>query len=82
MPANCRTCPFQEGGDIRLRNSVMGRIGLSASQVCHHPRTHGKKKTHLCRGARNHQLTLLYRLGLIEAETDEAFTKASKAAGV
>lgn len=67
---------------MALRNSVMNRSGLNASQVCHHPRLHGKKETHLCRGARDHQLTLLFRLGFIAAETDGAFKAASEKAGV
>lgn len=81
MPAQCKTCPFREGGDIRVRNSVMARTGLQASQVCHHPALSGKPETHLCRGGRDHQLTSLYRLGLIEEETDEAFAAASRKYG-
>lgn len=82
MQSQCASCPFREGGDIALRNAVMARTTLNASQVCHHPRLHGKKETHLCRGARNQQLTILFRLGLIEAETDAAFAEASRRAGV
>jgi hypothetical protein len=82
MKSQCATCPFREGGDLKLRAGVMNRTGLAASQVCHHPRIHGKKETRLCRGARDHQLTLLYRLGLIESETDLAFEDASRKYGV
>lgn len=32
---------------------------------------------YLCRGARDMQLTVLYRMGLISAPTDEAFTATS-----
>lgn len=83
MPAMCKSCPFAEGGDMRLRVAVMDRTGLDHSQLCHHPRTVGKKKeTHLCRGARDHQLELLHRLKFISEPTDEAFRQASIAAGV
>jgi hypothetical protein len=81
MPSSCASCPFRDEGDRDLATAVMNRTGLQASQVCHHPRLHGKKETHLCRGARDHQLMFLYRLGLIEAETDEAFEKASRKYG-
>ncbi len=77
MAAKCESCPFREGGDIELRNKVMERTILTASQVCHHPRTHGKKETHLCRGARDEQLTILHRLGWLPEATDQAFAEAS-----
>ena len=77
MAAKCESCPFREGGDIELRNKVMERTILTASQVCHHPRIHGKKETHLCRGARDEQLTILHRLGLLPEATDQAFAEAS-----
>lgn len=82
MPAQCASCPFNEGGDMRLRNAVMSRTMFTASQICHHPAIHGQKETHLCRGARDQQLTLLYRMGLIDEPTDAAFKAASKRHGV
>lgn len=78
MAEKCASCPFREGGDIELRNRVLGRTILQASQICHHPRLHGKKQTHLCRGARDEQLTILYRMGLIPEPTDAAFEETSK----
>jgi hypothetical protein len=44
-----------------------------ASQLCHAPRLHGKPETHLCRGARNFQLTIFYRLGVISEPSDAAW---------
>lgn len=78
MASCCTTCPFREGGDVELRNAVIGRTGLQASQICHHPAIHGKRQTHLCRGARDHQLTILHRLGFLPEPTDAAFSEASK----
>ena len=78
MLAMCESCPFREGGDVQLRNAVMSRTILQASQICHHPRVHGKKETHLCRGARDEQLTILYRLGMLSEPTDAAFAEASE----
>lgn len=77
MPAKCATCPFNENGDKALRNAVLSKTLLQASQICHHPALSGKPETHLCRGARDEQLTLLFRMRLIEAPTDEAFRAAS-----
>ena len=77
MAAKCESCPFREGGDIELRNRVMERTVLQASQICHHPRIHGKKESHLCRGARDEQLTILFRLGMLPEPTDKAFAEAS-----
>lgn len=75
------TCPFGEGGDQELKDTIIQRIaGMAASQICHHPRMHGKKETHLCRGARDFQLTILHRMGMIAEPTDEAFKEASEAA--
>ena len=82
MTEKCASCPFCDGGDIALRNAIMGRTMLDASQICHHPRVHGKKETHLCRGARDEQLTILHRLQFIKEPTDAAFDEASRAAGV
>jgi hypothetical protein len=82
MAAMCASCPFREDGAIEVRNSVISRIaGMQASQVCHHPRTKGKRQTHLCRGARDFQLTILYRMGMIAAPTDHAFREASERHG-
>ena len=80
MGTMCASCPFAENGCVEVRESVITRIaGLQASQICHHPRTKGKRQTHLCRGARDFQLTLLFRMGFISEPTDEAFRKASEA---
>lgn len=81
MREQCASCPFNDDGDPELRARVIQRIGsLQASQICHHPQLHNKRETHLCRGARDFQLTLLYRLGWIAAPTDTAFAEASKRA--
>lgn len=77
MDAMCVTCPFRKDGDIELRNRVMQRTILRASQICHHPALSGKKQTHLCRGARDQQLTILYRMGILSEPTDKAFSEAS-----
>lgn len=67
----CKTCPFGTDGDLGLRNSVTSRL-LSVSQTCHSTGVAiGKRRdTHICRGARDWQLTIMHRLGVISAPTD------------
>ena len=79
MKTCCATCPFRTEEDGRMRDTevasrVMARL-LNACQICHHPRIKGQGEVALCRGARDHQLTLFYRMGLIDAPTDEAWNK-------
>jgi hypothetical protein len=76
MQAQCSTCPFRPEGDRRVRASVEARIYTSASQICHHPQLHGKNGTHLCRGARDEQLKIFHRLGVIAEPTDAAWAEA------
>lgn len=80
MKKRCPTCPFGGEGerdrDPEIANMVRERCMTQASQICHHPRLHGKEETHLCRGARDHQLTIFYRIGLLREATDEAWQKA------
>lgn len=78
----CPSCPFREGGDRQLAARVLSRTLFQASQICHHPALHGQMEHELCRGARLRQLELLYRMGLIDAPTDAAFTAKSKELGV
>lgn len=82
MASCCPTCPFGPHGDRAVREMVEARCVAKSSQVCHHPRLHGREETHLCRGARNHQLTVFYRLGVIDAPTDEAWAAKRKELGV
>lgn len=74
----CPSCPFRETGDRELADKVLNRTLFQASQICHHPVLKGKKEHSICRGARNVQLLLLYRIGWIEAATDASFEKKSR----
>jgi len=79
MQSNCETCPFGPNGDPHLRATVEARVISTASQTCHHTGSiHGKPDTHLCRGARDFQIQIFYRMGILDAETDEAWTKAQE----
>jgi hypothetical protein len=82
MPAMCKSCPFGEQGDPQLAAAVLDRTLFKSSQICHHPSLDGKPETHLCRGQRDVQLELLYRMGLLSEPTDAAFRAKSEALGV
>lgn len=72
MRMKCRTCPFKRDHEDSVRQAVSRKL-LSATQLCHHPRLHGKTETHICRGARDEQLTLMHRMGIIPKPTDAAW---------
>jgi hypothetical protein len=81
MKARCNTCPFNQPNSA-LANEVQTRVVSSGSQLCHHPRLSGKKETHLCRGARDFQLKLVHRLGIITEPTDEAWSNKATELGL
>lgn len=68
MKAKCRTCPFnthengrEQSPDIAAK--VKFRCITTELQIGHHPKLQGKRQDHLCRGARDYQLQVFYRLG-------------------
>lgn len=79
MKKRCPTCPFGEKGkrdrSPSIANMVRERCLTQASQICHHPSLHNKPQTHLCRGARDFQLEIFHRLGVIESATDRAWDR-------
>lgn len=76
MKSKCPSCPFGPNGNEDVRNSVVTRL-FSASQICHHPALHGKEENRLCRGARDLQLQMLHRMGMLNNPTDECFAETS-----
>ncbi len=75
MKKQCQTCPFRanEHGihpDPKLVADIQARCLTEASQICHHSTLNGKETTHLCRGARDYQLQIFYRLGMLSEPTD------------
>lgn len=78
MKSKCPTCPFNKDENGRdavpdIADMVRRRGLTEASQICHHPRPHGKKEDHLCCGARDFQLKVFHRLGLLDTPTEEAW---------
>lgn len=58
-----------------LVSKIQQQCLTEASHICHHPRLEGKSETHLCRGARDYQNTMFYRLGVLESPSDDAWLK-------
>ncbi|MBE0438090.1 MAG: hypothetical protein IBX56_20105 [Methylomicrobium sp.] len=77
MKKKCSTCPFHEAhaGQVEIANMVRERCLTRASQICHHPRLHDKEETHLCRGARDYQLQIFYRMGFLSKPADEEWER-------
>lgn len=76
MAAKCASCPFGPNGDPELRARVESRCLTEGSQICHHPRLHGRRETHLCRGARDLQIEVYHRLGVLDEPTDDGWARA------
>lgn len=80
MQNQCATCPFRTDStgrhpDPMLVHRIQQQCLTEASQICHHPRLMGKPETHLCRGARDFQNTIFYRLGILESPSDLAWNE-------
>lgn len=79
----CATCVFkspEEGGcelGAKRHEEIKLQLIKGINQICHHD----DNKT-ICRGGRNFQLQVFFRMGVIEAETDEALKQAMERAGV
>ncbi|MEL7418547.1 MAG: hypothetical protein AAFR62_06600 [Cyanobacteria bacterium J06629_2] len=76
----CRTCPFRTDSRGKYRDPVLvaniqQRCLTESSQICHHPALSDKEQTHLCRGARDYQLEIFYRIGMLEKPTNECWVK-------
>lgn len=75
----CPTCPFRPGSKYEyLRDDLAASALTEASRECHATGSNGiNRRTgiepHLCRGARDVQLTVMASMGVIEKPTDESW---------
>ena len=79
----CSSCPFRKNKqgrhrDERLVARIQQDVITDASQVCHHPRLSGKAEHSLCRGARDFQLQIYFRMGFLEEPTDKCWDSMRK----
>lgn len=84
----CSSCPFRPYGEgigstemtaeeYYKKQATLTASALSdSSQFCHAPALVGGRQNQVCRGARDIQKQVFYRLGVLEAPTDEAWKKA------
>ncbi len=82
LSEKCATCPFQVGSPYAHLALHLAEQAISHnSRICHSTgnnainRKTGKPER-LCRGARDIQLKVYHRHGILEAPTDEAWEKA------
>lgn len=83
MPVNkamCATCPFRAGSPYEYLRPDLEKSALTSnSRICHSTGSNNAinrrtgKPAALCRGARDSQLNMFYRLGFLSAPTDEAW---------
>src|SRR4051794_31621422 len=81
MEKHCATCPFHAAGWTHVRELLTSRA-MQAAPICHSTGSRALKKgkdwikqAHVCRGARNLQLDMMFRLGVIKAPTDAAWAE-------
>jgi len=85
----CKTCPFRPGSPYaHLADNLALDAISNHSRLCHSTgndnaiNKHTGKPPHLCRGARNVQLSVMAAFKAIEAPTDEAWNKGRVALGM
>jgi hypothetical protein len=89
QPNKCATCPWQAGSPYAdLREQLEERALGHESRVCHSTgsnnainRQTGKPEM-ICRGARDVQLHMLWRLGFLSEATDAAWDAKCRALGM
>ena len=65
----CKSCPFRINNQ-ELIAKITNRVLSSSNHICHN------HDTKICRGSRDVQIEVFYRLGVLKAPTDEAYQKA------
>lgn len=84
----CGTCPFRKGSPYEHLKPALSQSALTeASRECHSTGSNGVnyrtgKKPKLCRGARDLQLHVFFRLGMIKAPTDAAWAERCRELGL
>lgn len=82
LPVNahsCATCPFREDGWTHLRDFLQQRALTEGTPICHSTgkalvsRAKRLGKARLCAGARQFQIDIFFRIGFLEAPTQEAW---------
>ena len=85
--AFCKTCPFLDTGWTDVRPLLIERALTDTSPICHSTggedalvRSQGPAR--ICRGARDLQIQVLYRMEFLESPTDAAWEKKRQELGI
>jgi len=84
----CATCPFRPGSPYENLAADLAASALSdASRICHSTGSNGIHArtglpSHICRGARDVQLSVMVALKVIDALTDDAWNEAREKVGL
>ena len=77
----CVTCPFREDG-YKISVGELDRIHAMLIEAGHHLCHSDETNRTICRGAREWQLEIWYRMQLIKAPTHEALIEKLNSLGV
>lgn len=84
---HCAPCPFLDTGWTHMRPLLTERALTGTTPICHS--TGGKDAlvksqgpAQICRGARDLQIQFFYRIGFLEAETEEAWEAKRRELGI
>ncbi len=85
--ASCATCPFLDTGWTHVRDFLTKRALTEGSPICHSTGgkdalTHSLGPTQICRGARDFQIQYFYRIGFLDAPTEEAWEAKRRELGI
>lgn len=75
----CKTCPFRDTGWTHLRGFLEHRAMTEATPICHSTGPEAlvdnpiSEQELACRGARDFQIMLFHRMGVIAQPTDECW---------
>ena len=82
----CPTCPFRDTGWTHVRPLLTERALTGATPICHSTGKDALVKSQgpyqLCRGARDLQIQYMYRLGVLDAPTEEAWEAKRRELGI
>jgi hypothetical protein len=81
MPRKCATCPWRgDGQGVELGEfgyeALVYQVMHDSNQFCHAPALSGQPEERICRGARDLQLIVFHKLGVLKEPTDEAWREA------
>ena len=83
---SCSTCPFLDTGWTHVRPLLIDRALTEASPICHSTGKDALVKSQgpaqICRGARDLQIQFFYRIGFLDAPTEEAWETKRRELGI